>query len=165
MILRFRMGSHHLPIEEGHHVHQPQASRVCNLCNTGASGDARHMLLEYPALAGLRLAFYLFLLSCSGVMSQLLRAKDQHEVCKYIIVCRDKMSLHQLDCRTQMLFHSISLLPGMRIVLLFTPEEEEERLTHPWQPTRLIGWNNIWVEQCHLLSIVRCCFRIRDPMT
>ena len=34
---------------------------------------------------------------------------------------------------------------------------------HPWQPTRLIGWNNVWGEQCHLHSIVRCCFRIGDP--
>ncbi len=43
--------------------------------------------------------------------------------------------------------------------------KKEERFTHPWQPTRLIGWNNVWGEQCHLHSIVRCCFRIRDPMT
>ena len=32
------------------------------------------------------------------------------------------------------------------------PEEEEEEFTHPWQPTRLIGWNNVWGEQCHLHS-------------
>ena len=44
-ILRFRMGSHHLPVEEDRHLNQPRASRVCNLCNTGALGDARHMLL------------------------------------------------------------------------------------------------------------------------
>ena len=56
-ILRFHMGSHHLPIEEGRHFNLPQASRVCNLCNAGASGDERHMLLECPALAGLRLHF------------------------------------------------------------------------------------------------------------
>ena len=56
-ILRFRMGSHHLLIEEGRHFNQPRASRVCNLCNTAALGDERHMLLECPALAGLRLHF------------------------------------------------------------------------------------------------------------
>ena len=27
------------------------------------------------------------------------------------------------------------LIPGSQ------QEEEEERFTHPWQPTRLIGWN------------------------
>ena len=54
-ILRFRMGSHHLPDEEGRHFNLPRASRVCNLCNTDASGDERHILLECPALADLRL--------------------------------------------------------------------------------------------------------------
>ena len=90
-ILRFRMGSHHLPLEESRHSNQPQASRVCNLCNTGALGDERHMLPECLALAGLRLQF---LLSCSSVMRRLLWAKDQHEVCRYIIACHDRMSSH-----------------------------------------------------------------------
>ena len=44
------MGSHHLPIEEGRHLNQPRASRVCNLRNTGALGDERHMLLRVPCL-------------------------------------------------------------------------------------------------------------------
>ena len=50
--------SHHLPAEEGRFLNLPRASRVCNLCNTGASGDDRHMLLECPALADLRLQFF-----------------------------------------------------------------------------------------------------------
>ena len=75
-ILRFRMGSHHLPIEEGRHFNLPRASRVCNLCNTDALGDERHMLLECPALAALRLQFSSLLLPCSGVMRRLLWAKD-----------------------------------------------------------------------------------------
>ena len=93
-ILRFRMGSHHLPGEEGRHFNLPRASRVCNLCNTDALGDERHMLLECPALADLRLQFSSFLLPCSGVMRRLLWAKDQHEVCRYIIACLDRMSSH-----------------------------------------------------------------------
>ena len=56
-ILRFCMGSHHLPVEEGRHFNLPRAICVCNLCDTDASGDARHMLLECPALADLRLQF------------------------------------------------------------------------------------------------------------
>ena len=91
-ILRFRMGSHHLPVEEGRHFNLPRASRVCNLCNTDALGDERHMLLECPALADLRLQFSSLLLPCSGVMRRLLWAKDQHEVCRYIIACLDRMS-------------------------------------------------------------------------
>ena len=93
-ILRFRMGSHHLPVEEGCHFNLPRASRVCNLCNTDALGDERHMLLECPALAALRLQFSSRLLPCSGVMRRLLWAKDQHEVCRYIIACLDRMSSH-----------------------------------------------------------------------
>ena len=93
-ILRFRMGSHHLPVEEGCHFNLPRASRVCNLCNTDALGDERHMLLECPALADLRLQFSSLLLPCSGVMRRLLWAKDQHEVCRYIIACLDRMSSH-----------------------------------------------------------------------
>ena len=93
-ILRFRMGSHHLPVEEGRHFNLPRASRVCNLCNTDALGDERHMLVECPALAALRLQFSSLLLPCSGVMRRLLWAKDQHEVCRYIIACLDRMSSH-----------------------------------------------------------------------
>ena len=91
-IIRFRMGSHHLPVEEGRHFNLPRASRVCN-CNTGALGDERRMLLECPALADLS-QFSSFLLSCSSIMRRLLWAKDQHEVCRYIIACLDWMSLH-----------------------------------------------------------------------
>ena len=87
-ILRFRMGSHHLPVEEGRHFNLPMASRVCNLCNTDALGD------ECPALADLRLQFSSLLLPCSSVMRWLLWAKDQHEVCRYIIACLDRMSSH-----------------------------------------------------------------------
>ena len=52
-ILRFRMGSHLLPIEQGRHLRLPRHRRVCGLCHTGALGDERHMLLECPALADL----------------------------------------------------------------------------------------------------------------
>ena len=93
-ILRFRMGSHHLPVEEGRHFNLPRASRVCNLCNTDALGDERHMLPECPALADLRLQFSSLLLPCSSVMRRLLWAKDRHEVCRCIIACLDRMSSH-----------------------------------------------------------------------
>ena len=63
-LLRFRMGSHHLPVEEGHQLNLFRASRVCSLCNTYALGDERHMLLECPALADLRLQFSSLLLCC-----------------------------------------------------------------------------------------------------
>ena len=88
----------HLPIEEARHLHQPQASCVCNLRNTGALGDERQLciLLECAALAGLTLQVSSLLLSCSDVdvRRRLLWAKDQHEGSRYIIACLDKMSLH-----------------------------------------------------------------------
>ena len=56
-ILRVQMGSNHLPTEEGRHLRRPRARRVCKMCNTKALSDERHMLLEWPALAGLRLLF------------------------------------------------------------------------------------------------------------
>ena len=93
-ILRFRMGSHHLPVEEGRYCNLARASPVCNLCNTDALGDERHMLLECPALADLRLQSSSLLLPCSSVMRRLLWAKDQHEVCRYIIACLDRISSH-----------------------------------------------------------------------
>ena len=92
--LWFRMGSHHLPFEEGRPFNLPRASRVCNMCNTGALGDERHVLLECPALADLSLQFSSLLLSCSTVMWRRLWAKDPHEVCRCIIACLDRMSSH-----------------------------------------------------------------------
>ena len=47
------MGSHLLPIEQGRHLRLPRHRRVFRLCNTGALGDERHMLLDCPALADL----------------------------------------------------------------------------------------------------------------
>ena len=58
-------------------------------------GDERHLLLDCPALADLRLQFSSLLLSDSSVMRRLLWAKDQHEVCRYIIACFDKC--HRTD--------------------------------------------------------------------
>ena len=45
-ILRFRIGSHLLPIEQGRRLRLPCHRRVCRLCHTGALSDERHMLLE-----------------------------------------------------------------------------------------------------------------------
>ena len=61
------MGSHHfLPEEAANH-----ATQVCHLCNTGALGNDRHMLLECPTLAGGRLQFSLLVLSCFSIVTNL----------------------------------------------------------------------------------------------
>ena len=76
-ILRFRMGSHLLPIEQGRQLRLPRHRRVCRLCHTGALDDERHMLLECPALADLRDEFSPLVVDCSGVMARLVWARDR----------------------------------------------------------------------------------------
>ena len=89
-ILRFRMGSHLLPIEQARHLRLPRHRRVCRLCHT--LGDERHMLLECPALADLRDEYSSLVAECSGVMARLVWARNQPMVSRYIIACLDKMS-------------------------------------------------------------------------
>ena len=91
-ILRFRMGSHLLPSEQGRHLRLPRHRRVCRLCHTGALGDGRHMLLECPALADLRDEYSPLVAECSGVMARLVWARNQPMVSRYIIACLDGMS-------------------------------------------------------------------------
>ena len=91
-ILRFRMGSHLLPIEQGRHLRLPRHRRVCRLCHTGALGDERHMLPECSALADLRDKFSPLVAECSGVMARLVWARNQPMVSRYIIACLDRMS-------------------------------------------------------------------------
>ena len=91
-ILRFRMGSHLLPIKQGRHLRLPRHRRVCRLCHTGALGDERHMLLECPALADLRDEYFPLVAECSRVMARLVWARNQPMVSRYIIACLDRMS-------------------------------------------------------------------------
>ena len=91
-ILRFRIGSHLLPIEQGRHLRLPRHRRVCRVCHTGALGDERHMLLECPALADLRDEYSPLVAGCSGVMARLVWARIQPMVSRYIIACLYRMS-------------------------------------------------------------------------
>ena len=50
-------------------------------------------MLVFRVLAGVELQLSLLVLSCPIVMTRLLWAKDQHEVCRYIKASLDKMSL------------------------------------------------------------------------
>ena len=52
-ILRYRMRSYLLPIEQARHLLLPH-HRVCGLCHTRALGHKRPMFLEWPGLADLR---------------------------------------------------------------------------------------------------------------
>ena len=57
-IFRCCMGSHMLPIERGRHLQLPRHRHDCRLCHAGALGDERHLLLECPALAGVRTQYF-----------------------------------------------------------------------------------------------------------
>ena len=93
-MLRFRIGSHLLPIEQGRHLRLPRHRRVCRLCHTEALGDERHtaVLLECPALADLRDEYSPLVAECSGVMARVVWARNQPIVSRYIIACLDRMS-------------------------------------------------------------------------
>ena len=91
-VLRFRIGFHLLPIEQGRHLRLPRHRRVCRLCHTGALGDGKHMLLECPAHADIRDEFAPPIADCSGVMARLVWARNQPMVSRYIIACLDRMS-------------------------------------------------------------------------
>jgi hypothetical protein len=55
-LLRFRMGCHRLPRDEGAWVRPriPRLDRVCQLCATSALGDEKHLVFECPELQWLR---------------------------------------------------------------------------------------------------------------
>ena len=61
---------------------------------TGALGDERHLLLECPALAGVRTQFSQLIAQSSGVMARLVWFRDQWLVSRYIIACLDMVSCH-----------------------------------------------------------------------
>ena len=89
-IFRFRMGTHGLPIEVARHLGLPCSCRVCHVRRFGALCDERHVLLECPALSGIRAAFPGLIAEFSGVMAKLVWAKDQPLVCRYMIACLDR---------------------------------------------------------------------------
>ncbi len=51
-LLRFRMGCHHLPRDEGSWArpHVPRLERTCRLCATNTLGDEKHLVFECPEL-------------------------------------------------------------------------------------------------------------------
>ena len=53
-LLRFRMGSHSLPIVLGRRTGVPRAQRLCQRCNLHAVHDERHLVFECPAMQCVR---------------------------------------------------------------------------------------------------------------
>ena len=95
-ILRFCMGSHMLPIEQGRHLQLPRHGRICKLCHAGACalGDEGDLLLECPALAGVRTQFSQLIAQCSVVMARPVWFRDQSLVSRYNVACLDIVLLY-----------------------------------------------------------------------
>ena len=85
------MSSHLLPIEQGRHLRLSCHRHVCRLCQIGALGDERHVLLKCPSLANLRDKFSPLVAECSGVIARLVWARNQPMV-SYIIARLDEIS-------------------------------------------------------------------------
>ena len=59
LLMRFRMGSHALPVAEGRLAKPavPRHLRRCTLCRTRALGDERHFVFDCPHFAHIRRQF------------------------------------------------------------------------------------------------------------
>ena len=53
-LLRFKLGSHSLPIVLGRRTGVPRAQRLCQRCNLHALDDERHLVFECPAMQCVR---------------------------------------------------------------------------------------------------------------
>ena len=89
-LLRFRMGVHRLPKDEGSWNRVPRHERICLLCNLGSLCDEKHVVFECSALQGLR-DEYASLFSDVCTMKQFLWQDDLVSVAKFIHGCSDKM--------------------------------------------------------------------------
>jgi len=95
-VLRFRLGTHHLPIRTGRTgrtrqvgtnvVHPAQVSRmqrVCNKCRSGIVGDEQHMVFECAHLQELRHQFQ-HLFTPHMTMKEFFAQADRHAVVRFI---------------------------------------------------------------------------------
>ena len=82
--LRFRMGVHCLPEDEGSWKKVPRHQRVCLLCDLGSSCDEKHVVFECSALQDLREQYAsLFVSVCT--MQQFLWQDDLISVAKFCL--------------------------------------------------------------------------------
>ena len=91
-LLRFRMGCHRLPRDEGSWArpHVPRLQRVCHLSTTGALGDERHVIYECPELRDVR-AQWPHLFEGPETMKAFLWQDDLIGVARFVNMCLKKM--------------------------------------------------------------------------
>ena len=90
-LLRFRMGCHRLPRDEGSWIGSPRLERVCHLCATGTVGDEKHLIFECPELQCFR-EQWPHLFQGPQTMLDFMWQDDLIGVAKYINACLRKMN-------------------------------------------------------------------------
>ena len=88
--LRFRMGVHRLPKDEGSWNRVPRHERICLLCNSGSLCDEKHVVFQCSALQDLR-DEYASLFSDACTMKEFLWQDDLVSVAKLFLACLDKI--------------------------------------------------------------------------
>ena len=96
--MRFCMGSHALPVEQGRLARQaiPRHLRRCTLCETRALGDERHFVVDCPHFAHIRRRFRSLYQDADidGTMQCSMWHKEQRAVCHCLA------AIHNLADRT-----------------------------------------------------------------
>ncbi len=92
-LLRFRMGCHRLPRDEGSWARPevPRLDRVCQLCGAGALGDERHLVFECPDLLCFR-EQWSHLFEGPQTMQAFMWQEDLIGIVRFINACLHKMN-------------------------------------------------------------------------
>ena len=92
-LLRFRMGCHRLPRDEGSWARPevPRLDRVCQLCGAGTLGDERHLVFECPGLLCFR-EQWSHLFEGPQTMQAFMWQEDLIGIVRFINACLHKMN-------------------------------------------------------------------------
>ena len=83
-LIRFRCGSHRLPIEQGRMHRIPRAQRVCSLCTAGTVCDELHVVFECTAVTHLRLQFAFLFTHHTQTMCSFVWQPNQRDVSRFL---------------------------------------------------------------------------------
>ena len=92
--LRFRMGYHGLPRDEGSWAGPNRVDsmqRACQACSTGAMGDERHMIFECTSVQHLRQRYAGLFHGLPMTVKQFVWQQDIVQVIYFITDCLDVM--------------------------------------------------------------------------
>ena len=112
-LLRFRMGSHSLPIVLGRRTGVPRAQRLCQRCNLHAVHDERHLVFECPAMQCVRDRYPALFSPAKNTMQLFMQQRNIVGVALYIKIV--------LRC----------LVPSMMLLMMRKPH-----LHQPWRLDR-----------------------------